>query len=152
MFKTHIAMGFLVGLLTLPYLPVQNKFLFLILVAVCASLPDIDHARSKINNQFQLFKIVSFLFRHRGIMHSLLAVLILGVLAYRYLGHDIAYAFFIGFTAHILGDALTKNGVELFYPLTRWKIRGFIITGSFFEKLFFAAMLLATIYKIANLV
>ena len=151
MFKTHLMLGFLVGLLAIPYFPIKNKFLFLVLVTICSSLPDMDHAKSRINRNIPLLKVFSFLFRHRGIMHSLLAALVLSILAWYYLSQDIAYAVGIGFLAHLFGDALTKNGVELFYPFSKVKIKGCIRTGGLLEKICFYLIITGAIYEIAKL-
>lgn len=149
MFKTHVALGFLIGLVALGYLDIKNKFIFLIIVTIASCLPDIDHAKSKINNKVFLLRIFSFLFRHRGIMHSIFTAGLFGVLAYYYINADIAYGIFIGFTAHLIGDALTMNGIEVLYPLTRIKIRGFIRTGGIMEKAAFCIILLGIVYRIA---
>ena len=149
MFRTHLFLGFLLAILVSPYLPVTNKFLFLMIATICSCFPDVDHARSKLNSEFPPFKIFSLLFRHRGITHSIFTAAILGGVAYYYLSLDIALGIFIGFAAHVLGDALTKNGVAPLYPLTTFKIKGFITTGSLFEKVILYGIITGIIYKVS---
>lgn len=149
MFRTHLFLGFLLAVLVSPYLPIKDKFIFLTIATICSCFPDIDHAKSKISSEFPPFKIFSLLFRHRGITHSLFTAAILGGVAYYYLNLDFALGIFIGFAAHILGDALTKNGVAPLYPLTAFKIRGFITTGGLFEKIILYGIITGIIYKVS---
>lgn len=149
MFRTHLVLGFLLALIAISYVPVENKFLFLIITTIASSLPDIDHARSAINRNIPLLKVFSFFFRHRGILHSIVAAAIVAAFAYHYLAPDIAYAVALGFLAHLVGDALTKKGIMPFYPITKLRIKGFIRTGSIAEKVFFYGIIGAIIYKIA---
>ncbi len=150
MFRTHLFLGFLLALLVSPYLPIKNRFLFLIIAATCSCFPDIDHARSKINTNFPPFKIFSLLFRHRGITHSIFTAIVLASISYFYLNLDISLGVFIGLISHILGDAITKNGVAPLYPLTTFKIRGFITTGSLFEKIILYGIVVGIIYTVSK--
>lgn len=150
MFRTHLFLGFLLALLVVPYLPVENTFLFLLIATICSCLPDIDHARSKLSSEFPPFKIFSLLFRHRGITHSVFTAAILGGIAHYYFDLDIALGIFIGWTAHLVGDAVTKNGIAPFYPLTNAKIRGFLTTGSLFEKVILYGIIAGIIYTVSK--
>ena len=88
--------------------------------------------------------IVRLLFGHRGFCHAPLLGLILlgsGLVAelplLRWFGG--------GFLWHLAGDFLTPCGIPLISPFSSRHFHGAsIVTGSFVEKLFFLALLLAT--------
>ena len=111
--------------------------------AVGALLPDIDHPNSIINQRLQITKIIGFIFRHRGITHSALAVALLMLLGYFLLDFEqnetnINYilfrAFIVGYISHIVADWMTVSGVPLFYP-SKVMFRSPLpfSTGSFYE-------------------
>jgi len=87
-------------------------------------LPDIDSPHSYIGRKFwPVSWVVSSAVRHRGVTHSLFALLfLLGILCLAYFWKPgpsyLPYyeAFWIGYASHILGDWITKEGVPLFWP------------------------------------
>ncbi|MBI2573371.1 metal-dependent hydrolase [Candidatus Woesearchaeota archaeon] len=105
------------------------------IVLLGAALPDIDEAHSTINRFTGFFgKIIAFLSRHRGFFHSLIFFMALAILLGLFVGKLWAFGLLLGYVAHIVGDFLTPQGIPLFYPLERPRIRGFIKTGGVIEK------------------
>lgn len=151
LFRTHVFFGFLTGLIALDYFNIENKFLFLVFAVLFSSFPDVDHSGSMINRKFFVFRIFSFLFKHRGFMHSIFFALILFLIARHFGYDDIGYGVMVGFLAHLLADGLTKSGVRMFYPLFKFRMRGFIKTGGLLEKVLFIAIVILIILKVARL-
>jgi inner membrane protein len=112
--------------------------------ALGALAPDIDHPSSWIGRRlWPLSKPLSLLLGHRGITHSLLAVvgglavlsLVRGEPGLARMGAPLA----LGYLSHLAGDALTPSGVPLLWP---WRQRfgvGLCATGGLMEGLVVAA-------------
>jgi inner membrane protein len=111
-------------------------------MAVAGSLmPDIDRPDSWIGRRLLIIAYpLSLVIKHRGITHSLLMVAMLGVLASIHTEPASlwpipwAAAFVLGYGVHLLGDAITPQGIPLLWP---WK-RAFALppgirTGSLLE-------------------
>lgn len=164
---THIKGGYLFALLAIPF--VNNKYLepygniykiILLLVyiyfAYLGSLfPDIDMRGSYISKKFPLLhKSIGKKFRHRGFTHSLISVSMLSYtleLLIYYTQNNIVFlcassGFVVGYVSHICLDLITKEGVEIFYPLSiNFSILP-IKTSSKTEKLFAKALNFAVIF------
>lgn len=151
LFKTHLFFGFLAGLIALDFLDIKNKFLFLIITIIFSIFPDVDHENSKINKKLIITKIFSILFKHRGFVHSIFFVLVLFLIAIYFNYFDVGYGVLTGYLAHLAIDGLTKNGVKMFYPVFNFKIRGFVRTGGFLERIIFLVILVLIIAKISRL-
>lgn len=142
LFYTHVAFGFLAGLLAKPFFPSGNTYLYYLFVFLGSILPDIDERKSIISQKTSLFSwIIHILFKHRGIFHSLWFALLFSAVVYYITGYTYAFAFFIGYMSHILADGLTKQGVNVLHPFAKFHIRGFIETGKILEWAFFALIL-----------
>ena len=92
----------------------------LALAALGSLLPDIDHPKSWMGRRVRpVSLLVSKIFGHRGITHSLLAVA--GCLfALQIIGKGaFAPAVLVGYLSHLLCDSLTKSGVPLLWPWRR---------------------------------
>lgn len=88
-------------------------------------LPDIDHPESVVGRRVRFLSVpIASVFGHRGFTHSLLAVVLVGVLAFQFTlhGQSLLLPVCIGYLSHILGDALSASGVPLLYP---WSKRRF---------------------------
>ena len=132
MFKTHLFFALFLALLIFNY---YNINLVFILILVLASiLPDIDHSKSFIGRKLRpLSWLINFIFGHRKLIHSLFFVLILTLIIKMFSNYYLA--FLIGYVSHLFLDLLTKQGLQIFYPL-KFKVRGFIKTNGLIEKLF----------------
>lgn len=85
-------------------------------------LPDIDHSGSKLGRRVPW---IGKVLKHRGITHSLIS-LVLVTTANKWLG--------LGYLTHLLLDMLTKQGVQLLYPLKGMYGLKLISTGGIIEK------------------
>lgn len=137
-------------------IPHQYPLLALSAVAGFAALwPDVDGSESTFENitilGFKPFEFPAFitdkLFKHRGFLHSLLAVLLLAFILLGFfpkLPKEIVIATLLGYTSHLVTDALTPQGIAWFYPL-EWRSTLLpkllcITTGSLGEMVFFIAL------------
>ncbi len=146
LFRTHLAFGFLIGLLALKIIDPYNTILFLILVLIGSVLPDIDHPKSKVGKKV---KIIGFLFEHRGFFHSLLfLILIHVVLALFFRSNPFVLPFVIGYTSHLFIDCFNHKGIMPFHPLSRFRIKGFIKTGALLETTLFFGLIAADIWNL----
>jgi inner membrane protein len=130
LFHTHLMFGVAAFLLMSPVFSGGNEILFLVLVLLGSILPDIDDVHSKIKKASGVIgSIISFMFKHRGIFHSLVMVIILFVLV-SFWSSYYAIGLSIGYLSHLLSDSLTPMGIRIFYPFSSWKLRGPIKVGS----------------------
>lgn len=136
MFYTHLAFGFLAGLMGLRFLAdIGDVFVFFTIVLVSSVLPDIDYKKSKVGRKTRLGWLVQWVFGHRGFFHSVFPALFLSGFLYLIGEVLIGMAVLIGYGAHLFSDGISKNGVYLFYPFTRLKLKGFVRTGKAGEYL-----------------
>jgi len=149
MFKTHVAFGFLAGVISISYFNPANQILFIVLVMLGAMLPDIDHPKSKIGSKF---KIIGFLFEHRGFFHSFLAIPLIAAIIF-YFTSSLTYIMplGIGYASHLVSDAVTKEGIMPLHPLTRLRLRGFIKTAGALEYVLFLIIVIFASYKLITL-
>ena len=145
LWKTHLIIAFLAGLFLLPVLVPQNQILYIALILFASLLPDIDHPDSAIGKKV---KIVAFLFEHRGFFHSIFALILLTLPFMALKLEYIAWPLGIGYLSHILADALTLQGIMFLHPLLRWKIKGFIKSGGFIEKILFLILFFVLVWKL----
>lgn len=155
---THALVGATsVGLFVLLDIPHQYPLIVLSAVAGFAALwPDLDGSESMAEN-IRVFgvrplKFVGFvtdkLFKHRGFLHSLMAVVFLAFILLGFLPQlpkEIVIATLMGYTSHLVADALTPAGIPWLYP---WEWRSSLLpkilcitTGSFMETVFFVGVL-----------
>jgi len=161
--KNHITMGvtgYLGAASLLSLLPVEP-----VMIAACSGfafigsgLPDIDHPKSKFGRLVPFISyLLSMVFGHRGITHSIFSVLgLIAVIMYLAVGNisashsdivSVCFALASGYAIHLFGDFFTNSGVPLLYPSKRRF--SFILpfnTGSLFEYLFCAAFSLAALF------
>ncbi len=138
--KTHITVGLLFGLLFIQFIEINSLtkfFSYFALVLIGSILPDIDHPSSLINKKVKISKIFTFLFNHRGFTHSIfMPIILLGIL-WHFLELFYGISLFIGYIAHLFADAITLEGICFLHPLSNFKIKGILRTGSFIEKIVF---------------
>ena len=136
--ETHSKGGYIIGLLLLRYIyktflldynltyRIVLLFIYAYFTHFGALISDIDMKGSYISKRFPIIhKLFGKRFRHRGFTHSLLFV---GIIAF--IGNTITISsndnivftcifsgILAGVISHILLDIITKEGVELFYPV-----------------------------------
>ena len=145
--RTHLAFGTLIGILLLPIIKPNNVYLYFWVVLFASLLPDIDHNKSKFGRKV---KIISFLSKHRGILHSVFAILFFISPFYYLRYYEVALAIIIGYGSHLIGDMITRQGVAPFYPLPL-TIKGFMRTNSLTEYAIFFACILVVVWKVYSL-
>ena len=153
MFKTHLALGLLIGLLFIKFFPQPHPILFVILVVLFSSLPDLDTEKSKLGRKiYPLSLIIRWLFGHRGFVHSMFAALFFYfILAYFNL-QTIGDGLLIGYLAHLIGDASTKEGVAFLYPFSKFRVQGFMSTGGVIESFILVCLILINFLLIFDLI
>lgn len=114
--KTHFAMGIFSGLILYRYLALDMNSAALVgAAAIGALLPDLDAPASTLGRLLPINPFSAL--RHRGIMHSA-SILILGAALWYYNQQPLWGIFILaGYASHLLGDALTKQGIPFFYPI-----------------------------------
>ncbi len=152
-FKTHAVFGILCALFTFRYFTstLDQKIIFTLLVFLGAVFPDIDIHNSWINRKLMLSKLIAAITRHRGLFHSLFMAIPLSYLFYL-IKPFWGIGFLIGYLSHLIIDGLNHMGVNLFHPIQKFHLSGFIEVGSAGEKILFIALLIITILKIKFLV
>lgn len=137
---THAAIGALVGLVAASQINSEpsSAIALGVLGAFIALLPDIDHPNSKIRQRTGwIGHAALFWLPHRGITHTLWAVLLVGLIAYVLLPVPLAIVITAAYASHIIADAMTPSGIRLLMPM-KWKLRSPlpIRTGGAVEWLF----------------
>ena len=136
LFKTHLAFGILLWLIIKPYFNINN-YLFLSIIILTSLLPDIDKSNSLLGKKIKPISfIIEKLFGHRKLFHSLLFWTVISALIWRYAGKSYAIITLLGISSHLIADALTKQGINFLYPVSQFRIAGFIETGSLLETIF----------------
>ena len=147
MFKTHLSLGVLAGLFFMRQFSLEDPWIFLAIVGFSSILPDIDTKNSWIGRKVKpLSWILGLIFGHRKIFHSILFALLIFVILYFLTVSYVAAAFLIGYVVHILVDGLTLKGVKPFFPLSRFKIKGFLRSGDLTDNLLFFLIIAGIIW------
>ena len=150
MFKTHIAFGFLIAVISLKFLEPANQLLFAFILMFGAAFPDIDHPRSRLG---QMAWPIAHLFEHRGFFHSLFAIALFSFAAYLISGSLLySTAFLLGYASHILADAITTQGIMPLHPILKFRLKGFFDTGKFVEYSLFFTLLAFDIFLMSIII
>lgn len=128
--KTHLAISIFFILLLLPL--IEYKIVFVIIAIIATYIPDIDSRFSKIGKS-KIFRILQWLTKHRGIIHSFTFLLILSFLLFS-ISHVLVLGFFLGYGLHLLADSFTVSGIRPFWPF-KISFSGIIRTGKLMEKI-----------------
>jgi len=147
--KTHLAFGFLSGLVAMPFVATGNTIIFFSLVLIGALLPDIDQPNSKISNKIPIIpKIINIFAKHRGIFHTVfLAIIIPGLLWY-FIAHSYGIALFVGYMSHLIIDGFTVTGINFLHPFSKLHLSGFVETGTIAELVIFFVILAGIAIKL----
>jgi|TARA_Y100000310_G_scaffold186143_2_gene186224 inner membrane protein len=140
-FRTHLAFAFLSGLIFYDYFGLSVWWLFFPAVLIASGIPDIDEPKSKFGRKLGfLSEILNFIFRHRGIFHS---VFLGGVISYFLWAFNasLGYGFFIGFLSHLIADGFTLQGINFIYPFKQLRLSGFVRTGGKLESIIYYGIL-----------
>ncbi|MGL4911220.1 MAG: metal-dependent hydrolase [Romboutsia sp.] len=137
--ETHIKGGYVFALLAIPFLNdtflsdynLTYKCILIIIYTYFAHLgslsPDIDMRGSYISKRYpNIHKKLGSKFKHRGFTHSILFVSFIAFLSEMlvlYTNDNIVFiclcsGFFVGYISHLLLDLMTKEGIEVFYPVS----------------------------------
>ena len=132
MFKTHVAASLFFASIFI------SDFLSLFVFLFASLLPDIDTKTSFLGRIVN----IGWIFRHRSIMHS---IWVCGLIAFGIYAviPGLAVPFIAGYMLHLLLDALSHEGVRLFYPLG--KVKGFMKVGGITENFIFLAAVAGTV-------
>jgi len=145
LFHTHLVISVFLGLVFLGNF--ENAVLFLMVVVVSGLIPDID-SKMSILGRYKIFRIPQFFIVHRGILHSLTFLVFAGVLLlFLFRIEEVYFGFIIGYSGHLVSDAVTRGGIMPFYPIKK-KIKGFISVGNFIESVVFVLFLILCVWKI----
>jgi inner membrane protein len=83
-------------------------------------LPDLDHPQSWAGRKFKIISVpLSAVVGHRGVTHSLLAVIACFAAVVWFGMSNVATPIAIGYLSHLLADGLTPSGVPLLWPNRR---------------------------------
>ncbi len=156
--RTHALAGACTAGLFLAFnIPHQYPLIALSVVGGFAALfPDLDNSESTLENirvfGLKIFEppayIIDKLFKHRGFLHSLIAVALLGFIFLGFfpdLPKEVVIAVLLGYLSHLVTDGITPAGIPWFWPLD-WsppllpKVLA-IRTGSFMETIFFIGLI-----------
>src|SRR5699024_3043048 len=146
--KTHL-MGGLASTTVLATFTHYDPTLLMISGTIGGIIPDICHGGSKIGRKFPLLsKIINTLFGHRTFTHSLLFVLLIGLLLSMITQNEsILIGTMVGVISHLILDAATKNGIKLLYPVQiTFRFPFATKTGGMVESIVLIGLTLLTIY------
>jgi len=151
-----------------PAINSQDLNYILIAAAAGSLLPDIDHPKAYVSKKHWMLHAGSHLIEavahHRGITHSLAALLAISGMAYYgliKLNQDtmLAAPFALGYLSHLIADSLNPTGVRWLQPLLQNSYRlnpsiAFIklqlTTGSLTEKILGVTLGLAFLHLYLN--
>ncbi len=116
-------------------LPIKNKLGKMLIYSGIGSL--LIYYNDFKSNHITLAGIILIMIgmsHHRGFTHSIVGVSIISVITFHMLNPivpiSIIISFCVGVTSHVLADYMTKEGVELFYPLTKRNYRFLLHTST----------------------
>lgn len=150
LFRTHLAFSFLIALYLIDILEIKNQILFTIVLLFFSIFPDIDKSSSKIFKKLKPFSYLAAILGHRKIFHTIYFPMALFLTLFLLDQKLIGLAVITGYLLHLLLDLITKKGINLFYPLSKKRIKGFIKVGSFIENLVFVVLIVLIIYKLIS--
>lgn len=169
-YKTHVTGGLLTGIsllnLAVDKLNLNSDItsvegvIFISGTVIGSLFPDIDHRGSYIGRKAKVTSAIThFLFGHRGVTHSPIAMGIFTFLLY-FLSKAFIVSplvklwfvgFFLGILSHIFLDMLTKGGVPLLFPFSKNRISlTNMKTGSVWENVVMIIMVIVCGYLSLN--
>ncbi|MDB5372820.1 MAG: metal-dependent hydrolase [Belnapia sp.] len=150
---SHVALGAAAWMAAAPYFgqPALEP-LALGLAVLGGLLPDVDHPKSWVGKRLRpVSDVVAGVFGHRGITHSLLAVVACWwVLRHQAVPAAVAAPVVVGYLSHLFGDLLTPGGLRLSWPFKGTWALPICRTGSAFEPLVVALLVAAAWASVAD--
>ncbi|WP_270182228.1 metal-dependent hydrolase [Alkalihalobacillus sp. CinArs1] len=154
--KTHLMGGLCMGAAAHSYyitevLPVPELIVFYGSCLFGALLPDICHPGSWTGRKAKvLSKNISRFFGHRTITHSLLFLILVYWLTstFTFMYYEtVQIGLLVGIVSHIVLDALTVRGIQLFYPIPlRVRFPLYLKTASKGESVISSSLMLLTLF------
>ena len=144
--RTHLAFSAFLAIYFLPF--VNSKIAFLIMVLIGTMLPDIDLMHSYVGNRWY-FRPIQWFVKHRGIIHSITFALVITIVLAMYLP-VLAFGFFLGYVGHLIGDAITIEGIRPFWP-SKSESLGRMRVGGIGEKALFYVLVLIDVMMVVRL-
>lgn len=144
---SHVVLGVVAWTWTAPHLGLSALDpLALALASTGALLPDIDHPSSWVGRRLRVIsRPLAATIGHRGITHSLIAVLAcLVFLRWEGLSRVVIDPLVVGYLSHLAADLLTTGGLRLAWPSSKRQALGVCRTGSFLETVIVAAAAIGT--------
>ena len=143
---SHVALGAAAWIAAAPHLgrpPLDPEALALAVFG--GLLPDIDHPKSWVGRRLRpVSDLVARIFGHRGITHSLVAVIgCWWLLRHQAVPQHLAAPVVVGYFSHLFGDLLTPGGLRLAWPFKGTWALPVCRTGSPFEPLVVALLISA---------
>src|SRR5690242_6830412 len=109
---THALIGWALGVALSSHANTNQTLLLVGVGAAAALIPDIDHPRAPIRRKLGFVGNVLFgRLKHRGITHTLIAIVAIAAGAFTALPPLIGEAVVFGYISHILADMLTVSGL-----------------------------------------
>lgn len=128
--STHLSAGILCGIMTvstMKEIPPSEAFTIVSLSAVGSLLPDLDNSWSYIGRKFTAIAwLIQHLIGHRTALHSAVFWGALSTVAYTIMPMSLkifVVALSIGIISHLILDAMTVSGIQLFWPLWTRRFR-----------------------------
>jgi len=145
---THIAMGLYLFLMFERLATIENRLVLFLIIIAGAILPDIDIATSTFGKRI---KIVGEVFKHRGFIHTIFALIIFSLLVHT-IWHNNIYTlgFALAFLFHLILDSFTKAGIKPFW--FGWKLKGFTKTGSVVDKFIFVFLVIVSVLIVFDII
>ena len=144
--RTHLAFSAFFAIYFLPF--VNSKIAFLIMVLIGTIIPDIDLMHSYVGNRWY-FRPIQWFVKHRGIIHSITFALVITIVLAMYLP-VLAFCFFLGYIGHLIGDAITIEGIRPFWP-SKSESLGRMRVGGIGEKALFYVLVLIDVLMVVRL-
>jgi inner membrane protein len=146
--RTHASAALLVSLIIAERYGLGIPF---ILAGVLFSaLPDLDTPKSAVGRRIRpVSTTIKLLIGHRTFIHSVWPWALLFLLIYPF-SIDVALGIGVGYLTHLLLDALTRSGVQPFYPFP-YKVRGPLKTGGIVENACAVAMIIIALLLAVSL-
>lgn len=118
--------------------------------AFFALLPDVDHPQAPLRRKMGVVgNLGLFWLKHRGLTHTLLALWVVALVAWRVLPPHLALVVAGAYASHLLADMVTVTGLPIFWPTNKknWHIlpKRFCITTNTLPEHLLAAALTALI-------